>query len=207
MSVLENDERFHIDHMLSVDDTSELNKLPVSLNFGQLNTIANQLHTRKIAEVLIYHQERTRFTHLLFEQASLNNQILQAQLVDENAPNMSLKDKFIFVCAPISLNVAFEKDYYILCLQSVAQSTVRHLPVTPLWLNSMSPKHLEAAELFSQNLSLYAWLSFKFPQIFIAGDAVAKLRKQVSRYIESALLTQAGYGETSRELEVKRLRK
>ena len=207
VSVLENDERFHIDHMLSVDDTSELNKLPVSLNFGQLNTIANQLHTRKIAEVLIYHQERTRFTHLLFEQASLNNQILQAQLVDENAPNMSLKDKFIFVCAPISLNVAFEKDYYILCLQSVAQSTVRHLPVTPLWLNSMSPKHLEAAELFSQNLSLYAWLSFKFPQIFIAGDAVAKLRKQVSRYIESALLTQAGYGETSRELEVKRLRK
>ena len=110
VSVLENDERFHIDHMLSVDDTSELNKLPVSLNFGQLNTIANQLHTRKIAEVLIYHQERTRFTHLLFEQASLNNQILQAQLVDENAPNMSLKDKFIFVCAPISLNVAFEKD-------------------------------------------------------------------------------------------------
>jgi ATP-dependent RNA helicase SUPV3L1/SUV3 len=48
---------------------------------------------------------------------------------------------------------------------------------------------------------LYAWLSFKFPQIFVAGKDVAKLRQRISRYIESALLTQAGYGDTSREID------
>ncbi len=126
--------------------------------------------------------------------------------MDTNAPNMSLKDKFIFVCAPISLNVAFEKDYYLLCLQSVAISTIRHLPKAPTWLEANSPKHLEDAELLSQNLSLYAWLGFKFPQIFIEGDTVPTLRKSISRYIENALLTQAGYGEISRETEVKFLR-
>jgi len=97
--------------------------------------------------------------------------------------------------------VAFEKDYYLLCLQSVAQSRVRQLPARPAWLDSESPKHLEQAELLSHNLSLYAWLSFKFPQFFTDGRLVTALRQQVSRYIERALLTQAGYGDTSREID------
>ncbi len=120
---------------------------------------------------------------------------------------MSLKDKYIFVCAPISLNVAFEKDYYLLCLQSVAQSQVRHLPTPPNWLESASPKHLETAELLSHNLSLYAWLSFKFPQFFVDGNEVKALRQRVSRYIENALLTQAGYGDTTREIDYLVLKK
>jgi ATP-dependent RNA helicase SUPV3L1/SUV3 len=201
VNVLENDELIHIEHMLATDDTADLTKLPISINFMQIGDIAAHLHTRKIAEILSYHQERTKFHHDLFEQSSLNTQIAQAQLVDEHAPNMALKDKFIFVYAPISLNVAFEKDYYLMCLQSVAQSTTRHLPMAPVWLESHSPKHLEQAELLSRNLSLYAWLSFKFPQCFVDGASVRALRQQVSRYIERALLTQAGYGDASREVD------
>jgi ATP-dependent RNA helicase SUPV3L1/SUV3 len=201
VSVLENDELIHIQHMLSTDDTSDLTKLPVSISFSQIGELATKLHTRKIAEVLTYYQQRIKFDALLFTHTSLNNQIAQAILVDEYAPTMSLKDKFIFVCAPISLNVAFEKDYYLLCLKSVAQSKIRHLPALPIWLESSSPKYLEAAELLSHNLSLYAWLSFKFPQTFVEGNKVRVLRKRISRYIESALLIQAGYGDTTREID------
>jgi ATP-dependent RNA helicase SUPV3L1/SUV3 len=201
VSVLENDELIHIEHMLSIDDTSDLSRLPVNISFNQLGQIATQLHTKKIAEVLTYCQQRNRFKAELFAQTPLNNQISQALLVDEYAPDMSLKDKFIFVCAPISLNVAYEKDYYLMCLQSVAHSHQRSLPAAPAWLRASNPKHLEAAELLSHNLSLYAWLSFKFPQIFLDGAGVKTLRQQVSRYIESALLIQAGYGDTSREID------
>lgn len=201
VNVLEDDELIHIEHMLSADDTANLNKLPISISFSKIGEIAARLHTRKIAEVLMYHQERTRFEHALFEHSALSTQIAQAMLIDEYAPDMSLKDKFIFVCAPISLSVAFEKDYYLMCLQSVVQSRIRHLPADPPWLYSESAKHLEEAELMSHNLSLYAWLSFKFPQFFIEGDKVSALRSEVSRYIERALLTQAGYGDTSREID------
>ncbi len=201
VNVLEDDERIHIEHMLTADDTADLKKLPLNINMLQIEGIAARLHTRRISEILLYHQERTRLEHVLFEMAPLNTQIAQALLVDEYAPDMALKDKYIFVCAPISLNVAFEKDYYLLCLQSVAQSRVRHLPPRPAWLDSDSPKHLEQAELLSHNLSLYAWLSFKFPQFFVDGAQVTALRQQVSRYIARALLTQAGYGNTSREVD------
>jgi len=201
VSVFENDELIHVEHMLSTDDTLDLTKLPISISFGQIGDLSQKLHSRKIAEILLYHQQRTRFDSMLFAQSSLNIQIAQALMVDEFAPTMSLKDKFIFVCAPISLNVAFEKDYYLLCLKSVALSKIRLLPSPPIWIESRSPKYLEAAELLSHNLSLYAWLSFKFPQIFVDGDEVSVLRKRVSRYIESALLIQAGYGDTTREID------
>ncbi len=201
VNVLEDDERIHIEHMLTADDAADLIKLPLNINTLQIEGIAAKLHTRRISEILIYYQERIRLEHALFEMAPLDTQIAQALLVDEYAPDMSLQDKYIFVCAPISLNVAYEKDYYLLCLQSVAQSRIRHLPPRPAWLDSDSPKHLEAAELLSHNLSLYAWLSFKFPQFFTNGSQVAALRQQVSRYIERALLTQAGYGNTSREID------
>ncbi|MEQ1766263.1 MAG: helicase-related protein, partial [Methylotenera sp.] len=201
VNVLENDELIHVEHMLSTDDTSDLTKLPINIAFNQIGEIAQKLHTKKIAEVLSYHQQRTRFDSELFAQSSLNTQIAQAILVDNYAPTMSLKDKYIFVCAPISLNLAFEKDYYLLCLQSVAQSQIRHLPSPPNWLESTSPKHLEAAELLSHNLSLYAWLGFKFPAIFVESNATTTLRQRVSHYITQALLTQAGYGDTAREAD------
>jgi ATP-dependent RNA helicase SUPV3L1/SUV3 len=187
--------------MLSTDDTADLTKLPITINFKQIDEISQKLHTRKIAEVLTYHQQSSQIDATLFTHASLNSQITQAILVDEHAPNMALKDKYIFVCAPISLNVAFEKDYYLLCLKSVALSEKRAMPAAPTWLTSSNPKHLEAAELLTHNLSLYAWLSFKFPQTFVDSDAVKTLRLCVSRYIENALLCQAGYGDTSREID------
>jgi ATP-dependent RNA helicase SUPV3L1/SUV3 len=207
VSVFEHDELIHVEHMLSTDDTSDLTKLPISINLSLIRDISHKLHTRKIAEILNYYQERMRFNSVLFTQSSLTTQISQALLVDEHAPAMSLKDKFIFVCAPISLNLAYEKDYYLFCLQSVEKSQIRRLPTAPIWIESVSPKHLETAELLSHNLSLYAWLSYKFPQIFVDGEEVRPLRHRISRYIEKALLTQAGYGDTTREIDYLILKK
>jgi len=113
-----------------------------------------------------------------------------------------MQDKFILVCAPISLQVPIETDYFLLCLTSIDRNQPRVLPKTPSWLSSNNPNHLEEAENLSQQISLYAWLSYKFPHIFIEPDSVSALRLQVSRYIERALLTQSGYGFTSREQDV-----
>jgi ATP-dependent RNA helicase SUPV3L1/SUV3 len=201
VNVLEDDERLHIEHMLNTEDTVALDKLPIHLNAIQIDAISAKLHTRKLAEILMYFQERVRFEHDILEMAPLNGQISQALLVDTYAPNLSLKDKYMFVCAPVSLNVPFERDYYLLCLQSVAGSQIRYLPQRPNWLDSENPKYLEQAELLSHNLSLYAWLSFKYPQFFVEGAHLASMRSEVSRYIQRALLTQAGYGNTMRETE------
>lgn len=193
--------------MLNTDDASDLQKLLLALKFQQLENTATQLHTKKIAEVLSYYQDRIRINNDLFALTPLNMQISQAAIIDEHAPNMSIKDKYVFVYAPIALNLAFEKDYFLLCLKSVADSKIRLLPSEPAWLHAKASHlkvaaQLEAAELLSHNVSLYAWLSFKFPQIFTEGEKVRQLRTLLSNYINSALLIQNGYGDTSRELDL-----
>ncbi len=202
VSVMESEERFHIAHMLTADDTSDLHKLPVAINIEQIEAIAKQLHTAKISECLEYFVYRLPFNHAIFALSKIAAQLNQALLVDTFAPKLSLKDKFIFTCAPIAINVNIEKDYYLLCLKSVVEHTIRALPSAPVWLDSSNAQYLETAEILSQNISLYAWLSYKFPQIFVDAEQIPQLRKSVSRYIERALLTQAGYIDTQRELDL-----
>ena len=212
VNIMEDDERFHIEHMLSTDDTSQLSKLPIAPNFSQIEAFANKRHNAKLAECLEYFAEHLRLNHECFELSSLETQYSQALLVDAYAPNLSLKDKWIFACAPISINVSIEKDYFLFCLKSVAEHSIRHLPIAPDWLDSANPKyvnhkHLETAEILSQNISLYAWLGYKFPQIFVDVSLICGYRKQVSAYIASALLVQAGYGQTARETDTMSVRK
>jgi methylenetetrahydrofolate--tRNA-(uracil-5-)-methyltransferase len=58
---------------------------------------------------------------------------------------------------------------------------------------------LEEAEFLSKDVSLYAWLSYKFPDVYCDGEAVPELRAHLSRYIERELLRQNGFGMTSKE--------
>jgi len=199
VNILEDDERFHIDHMLTTDDTTTFTKLPIELPFSQIAFIADQHHTNRLAEILMFYDENSRYRDDYFESNKLSAQIGQAVLVDQHAPNMHLKDKYRFVCAPISLNVNVEKDYFLLCLKSVYESSIRTLPPAPYWLSSTNAQYLDEAEQLSQNISLYAWLSYQFPQIFIESSAVNQLRKAVNQYISQALRLHRGYGETSRE--------
>ncbi|CAN4270982.1 DEXQc_Suv3 domain containing protein [Methylophilaceae bacterium] len=208
VNILESDERFHIEHMLATDDTADSQKLPIAVNIEQIEAISNQLHTAKISECLEYFANRLQFNHALFTLSKIKAQIHQAMFVDEFASKLSLKDKFIFTCAPIAINMNIEKDYFLLCLKSVVEHTVRKLPPSPVWLNSFNPKYLESAEILSQNISLYAWLSYKFPQIFVDAEQIPPLRLNVSRYIEHALLTQTGYIDTQRESDfLKRIKR
>ncbi|MBC7756586.1 MAG: helicase [Bdellovibrio sp.] len=207
VSILEDDERFHIEHMLATDDTSELTKLPIAPNFNQLAEIAEKMHTAKLAECLEYFAQQLKFENALFALSNVATLHAQALLVDEFAPKMALKDKFIFACAPISINTNIEKDYFLMCLQSAYLLAPRALPAAPHWLDVTNPKHfnskyLQTAENLSQNISLYAWLSFKFSQVFTDGNSVKAFRNHVSKYIENALLTQAGYGQTAREADI-----
>ncbi len=202
VNVFENDERFHIEHMLGTNDTAELTKLPIERPFTQISRIAEKLHSNKLAEILAYLSDRNHVEDTLFISSKLTTQLYQAELIDALAPNMALKDKYIFACAPISLNVNVEKDYFLMCLQSVYQNTSRTLPEAPHWLESGNPQHLETAELLSQNISLYAWLSYKFPQTFVDATLIHGLRKKVNAYISQALRLQQGFAETNREFDI-----
>jgi ATP-dependent RNA helicase SUPV3L1/SUV3 len=202
VNVLEDDEQIHIEHMLNIDDTATITHLPIPIQINNLNNISNKLHSNKLAECIAYLTDHQFKKDVLCETSHASAQYAQALIVDEVAPNMAFNDKFALACAPLSIQVPIEKDYFIQCIQSIYQNKQHSIPLAPSWLNGGSEKHLQQAEILSQHISLYAWLSYKFPTIFTQFDALPKLRAQVANYIKQALLTQKGYGDTSKEIEL-----
>ena len=202
VNVLEDDEQIHIEHMLNADDTATINRLPISIQISSLEYIVNKLHTNRLAECIAYLIENQHTQDVLCESSHATAQYTQALIVDKIAPNMAFKDKFALACAPLSIQVPIEKDYFIQCIQSIYQDKQHPIPFAPNWLNGGSEKHLQQAEILSQHISLYAWLSYKFPTIFTEQDAIPALRGKVGNYIKQALLTQRGYGDTSKEIEL-----
>jgi ATP-dependent RNA helicase SUPV3L1/SUV3 len=202
VNVLEDDEQIHIEHMLNVDDTATISRLPISIQINDLESIINKLNTNRLAECIAYLTEHHHSQDALCESSSATAQYTQALIVDEVAPNMSFKDKFALACAPLSIQVPLEKDYFIQCIQSIYTDKEHPVPFAPNWLNGGSEKHLREAEVLSQHISLYAWLNYKFPTIFTEREAIPALRSKVAGYVKQALLTQKGYGDTSREVEL-----
>lgn len=200
VNAFEGDELRHLDHMLTTSDTAEMTRLPITPNLFHMQTLSNARHNNRIGELLTFFAERVGIDSDIFETATLGLHVAQGHLIDEYAPDLPMAHKYVFSCAPVSLDKAHERDYFLACLKSFAENRRRALPLAPEWLTSTSPRHLEVAENLSKDLSLYAWLSFKFPRVFYQGEQVPALRSRVSRYIEQALLTQAGFGDTAKEL-------
>ncbi len=202
VNVLEDDEQMHIEHMLNTDDTAHISHLPISIQISYLKNISDKLHSNRLAECIAYLTDHQFKKDDLCETSHASAQYTQALIVDEVAPNMAFKDKFALACAPLSIHVPIEKDYFIQCIQSISQNKLHPIPLTPAWLNGGSEKYLQQAEILSQHISLYAWLSYKFPTIFTNRDAIPALRNKVANYTKQALLTQKGYGDTSKEIEL-----
>jgi ATP-dependent RNA helicase SUPV3L1/SUV3 len=207
VNVLEDHERFHIERMLQGDDASHIKQLPVRVGIDAVLETAKQLRTTTLLTCLDYLGEQRADPSGLFAGANVKAQLQQAMLVDLHAPTLSLQDKYTFACAPTSVDTNFETEYFLQCLKSVATNKPLNLPTVPIWLVASdskrhNPKHLEDAETFSQNLSLYAWLGYQFPNTFIEGAMVKALRARLNDYITQALLTQAGYLDTAREVKL-----
>lgn len=203
VNVLEDDEQIHIEHMLSADDTATITHLPIAMQQTDCQSIADHLFTNRLAECIAYLTERNHTQDAICESTHAAAQYTQALIIDEVAPNMAFTDKFALACAPLSLQVAIEKDYFIQCITSIYQDKPHPIPHAPRWLSGNDGKHLTQAEILSQHISLYAWLSYKFPSIFTKQAAIPALRKKVAVYTQKALLTQKGYRDTSREVELK----
>lgn len=200
VSAFEDDELMHLQHMLTTSDQSNLEKLPIAPSFTHIQEISRELHISKLGELLAFFAERVAVDSELYETASLGIHVDLGYLVDEHAPHLPLAQKFTFSCAPISTDKAHEVDYFLICLKTHASHGKMRLPAEPEWLKANTAKYLEEAENLSKDISLYAWLAYKFPETFYDAESLPEYRNKLSRYIERALLIQAGYKDTSKEI-------
>ena len=204
VTVLEDDEQWHLQAMLETDDTQPPFALPMAMQAGDIEALSQRIPTWRLAECIAHLQARynaaTGEAPLQWQITSLQYQ--QALLIDAVAPTLSMRDKYRLVCAPLAIQVPIARDYFVQCVEAVATGQVRALPQLPDWLNGQQAQYLEQAELICQHLSLYSWLSYQYPQVFTQREAVTEARQRLNSYISRALKVQAGYGKTQREAEL-----
>lgn len=212
VTVLEDDERWHLEAMLAVDDTQPVFSLPISVTGEALETLSQQIPTWRLAECIEVCQRQllnlvprtqppAQSALPLFASHMTPLQLEQAQLIDTVAPQLAMRDKFKLLCAPLAIQVPIARDFFVQCVTAVATQTPRALLPLPTWIRGQQAQYLEQAEQHCQQLSLYRWLSYQYPTIFDAGEQVAQARQQLNAFIARALKTQAGYQRTQREAE------
>lgn len=189
----------HIRTQLQSDAPSVDLRLPIAPSPEHVQALASLLDNNNIGAVLQYFAQKVASDSPLFQTAGLKDAIELGFCVDRLAPKLDLREKFTFACAPVSVDKDTELDYFKRCLSAYVAQRPMALPPAPSWLKSASPSRLEDAELLSKQISLYAWFSMKFPQVFDQGPWLPEVRSLVSRFIERSLLHQSGFGQTSRE--------
>ncbi|BEV08240.1 helicase-related protein [Methylophilus sp. DW102] len=204
VTVLEDDEQWHLQAMLDADDTVPPFALPIAVGGEDIETLSERIPTWRLAECMEYlHKQYARSPGqyaLQWQVTSLQHQ--QAMLIDQTAPQLSMRDKYRLMCAPLAIQVPIARDYFVQCVQAVATQQARSLPQMPEWLNGQQAQYLEQAELICQHLSLYSWLSYQYPRIFVDSALIDDARKKLNGFIGRALRVQAGYGKTQREAEL-----
>lgn len=204
VTVLEDDEQWHLQAMLDADDTVPPFALPIAIDGGEIEALSLHIPTWRLTECMEYlHKQYARSPGqyaLQWQVTSLQHQ--QAMLIDQTAPQLSMRDKYRLMCAPLAIQVPIARDYFLQCVQAVATQQARSLPQMPEWLNGQQAQYLEQAELICQHLSLYSWLSYQYPRIFVDSALIDDARKKLNGFIGRALRVQAGYGKTQREAEL-----
>lgn len=153
-----------------------------------VETLAAVLNTENLVEILHHFVTHVSLNNPLYKVASLTEVIRLAYWADERLSAFSLRTRFSYACAPVTPDHELEINYYLngMLQHSRGQQTV--LPRLPEWIyQAPRPLYLQEAEKLSKQISIYAWLSFKFPEQYPDGDLIAGQRSLVADYIDRIL--------------------
>jgi len=162
-------------------------ELPISVmaNLEHVILIGEILETENITTILGFFADNMEFDGP-FMAANIDSMLEIAAIVDEY--ELDLKTRFYLACAPASISSPYiESVFHRYIKQIEAGKKVRYLPPRDLPAFAQTNDMLLNAEDRVREISLYLWLSFKFPDIFEDTQKAIQARVRLNNYIESSL--------------------
>ncbi len=162
-------------------------ELPVSVmaSLEHVMLIGEILETENITTILGFFADNMEFEGP-FRAANIDSMLEIAAIVDEY--QLDLKTRYFLSCAPASISSPYiESVFHRYVKQVEAGGEVRYIPPRDLPAFAQTNDMLLNAEDRVREISLYLWLSFKFPDIFTDVDAALHARVRLNQYIENSL--------------------
>lgn len=160
-------------------------KAPVAPNNWHLDTISARLHKTKLRDVLGVFVEQLKLDDAHFAVAELDQMLTLAEQLDTSAPNLTLKERFIYAQAPVDTRTDTQLQAFLDWARSHARSGQAGAP----WFLDEVDGHskLERMEQALRACTLWLWLDLRFPGVYGHVDEVLHLRSQLNDGIERQL--------------------
>ena len=162
-------------------------KLPVSVmaSLEHVMLIGEILETDNILDILAFFADNMEFEGP-FVAANIDSMLEIAAIVSEYT--LDLKTRFYLSCAPASISSPYiESVFHRYIRQIEAGGKVLYIPPRDLPAFAQTNDMLLNAEDRVREISLYLWLSFKFPDIFQDTTKATAARVRLNNFIENSL--------------------
>ena len=147
--------------------------------------IGEILETDTLMDILTFFAENMEFDGP-FEAANIESMLEIATIVDEY--NLDLKTRYHLSCAPASISSPYIESVFHRYIRNIEKgSEVLYIPPRDLPAFAQTNDMLLNAEDRVREISLYLWLSFKFPDYFKDTQKAIDVRVRLNHFIENSL--------------------
>ncbi len=158
----------------------------VKINNNQLEALAAHIKTNSLTKVLKFFADNMYFSGP-FVAANISSMLEAAKIVDTKI-NLKLEEKYLLAQAPITAKSNIIIQAYDAYIASVIKKRVCHYkPSITLPKKAITQRDLLLVEDEVKKISLYLWLSYKFPELFPDHDKAYILRNSFNSFIEKSL--------------------
>ncbi len=147
--------------------------------------IGEILETDNLMDILAFFADNMEFDGP-FEAANIESMLEIASIVDEY--NLDLKTRYHLSCAPASISSPYIESVFHRYIRNIEKgSEVLYIPPRDLPAFAQTNDMLLNAEDRVREISLYLWLSFKFPDYFKDTQKAIDARVRLNHFIENSL--------------------
>ena len=160
-------------------------KAPVAPNPWHVETIASRLNRSRLREVLGVFVEQLRLDDAHFQVAELEQMLQLAEALDDSAPKLTLKERFIYAQAPVDTRTDTQLQAFLDWAASHASTGRAGRP----WFLDEVDGHsrLDRMEQGLRACTLWLWLGLRFEGVFGHVQDVLDLRESLNDGIERQL--------------------
>ncbi len=160
-------------------------KAPVAPNGWHIDTISARLHKTGLRDVLDVFVAQLKLDNAHFAVAELDQMLELAQALDERAPKLTLKERFIYAQAPVDTRTESQRQEF---LEWSSSHALTGQAGTPWFLDQVDGhSRLERMEQALRACTLWLWLDLRFPGAYGHVVAVHALRGELNDGIERQL--------------------
>lgn len=158
----------------------------VKINNEQLESLASHIKTNSLTKILKFFKDNMTFDGP-FIASNISSLIEAANIVDKR-DNLSLESKYLLAQAPITTKSNIILQAYEAYIAAVIKNRIcRYKPSITLPKKAITQKDLLLVEDEVKKISLYLWLSYKFPELFPDYEKAVILRNSFNSFIEKSL--------------------